>query len=71
MPEEQQSAAATLRKLYDANEQRILKALAPAVEWSDSGIVFRDATAAQFLIALQYISTGHRRGRRSEGATRV
>jgi hypothetical protein len=70
-PQEQKSAAATLRKLYDANEQRVLKALAPAVEWSDSGIVFRDSTAAQFLIALQYISTGPKRSRRTEGGSRV
>ena len=71
MPKEPESAAATLRKLYDANEQRILKALAPAVEWSDEGVIFRDATAAQFLIALHQFSTGHRRSRRVEGGTRV
>jgi hypothetical protein len=57
--------------LKGIDEQQVLNALAPAVERANGGIAFRDATAPQFLIALQHISSGSKRGRRVEGGARV
>jgi len=51
-----------------ADDERLLKALAPAVERANGGIAFRDATAPQFLIALQHLSTSSKRVRVKGGA---
>jgi hypothetical protein len=54
-----------------ANEQQMLTALAPAVERADGGVAFRDATAPQFLLALQHIITMPKRARHAKGGARV
>jgi hypothetical protein len=51
-----------------ADDERLLKALAPAVERANGGIAFRDATAPQFLFALQHLSTSSKRVRAKGGA---
>lgn len=51
-----------------ADDERLLKALAPAVERANGGIAFRDATAPQFLFALQHLSMSSRRVRAKGGA---
>jgi hypothetical protein len=54
-----------------ANEQQMLAALAPAVEQSNGGVAFRDATAPQFLLALQHINTMPKGPRHVKGGARV
>lgn len=69
--EPEPAAAANGHEGPDADELQLLKALAPAVERANGGIAFRDATAPQFLIALQHISTGSKRARHAKGGASV
>ena len=66
-PTESETTAAN--EDHRADEQQLLKALAPAVERGTGGIAFRDATAPQFLIALQHISSGSKRAQQKGGAS--
>lgn len=70
-PGEPEAIAANSHGGPGADEQQLLKALAPAVERANGGIAFRDATAPQFLIALQHISTGSKRARHAKGGASV
>ena len=61
-------APAKVHLVPRAEDERLLKVLAPAVERANGGIAFRDATAPQFLIALQHLSTSSKRVRAKGGA---
>ncbi|MFL6736048.1 MAG: AAA family ATPase [Sphingomonas sp.] len=70
-PENGDREASLVRAPARANEQQMLTALAPAVERANGGVAFRDATAPQFLLALQHITTAPKRGRPAKGDARV